>query len=228
MTRQGIWEGMRGIAAIAAAVLPFGIAYGVAATAAGMTAAVALAMSMAVYAGGAQFAVLELWPPGAHSIASIVTATVAVNARLLIYGATLAPLLTSSRGPARYVGAFLLSDESWALASRRLADGKRGLGILIGAGATLWCAWVLGTLLGVQVGSLSIDLDRLGLDVLMAAFFVAILMSTWQGRSDLLPWLVAALTAWGGTIVLPAGYSIALAALACGVAGEVTSAKARA
>jgi 4-azaleucine resistance transporter AzlC len=227
MTWQGLWEGIRDIAAVAAAVFPFGIAYGVAATAAGMTAAVALAMSMTVYAGGAQFAVLELWPPGVHSITSIVIATLAVNARLLIYGATLAPLLTSSRGPARYAGAFLLSDESWALASRRLAEGRRGLGVLIGAGATLWCAWVLGTLLGLQVGSLSIDLDRLGLDMLMAAFFVAILMGTWQGRSDLVPWLIAGFAAWGGTIVLPAGYSIALAALTCGVAGELTAAKAR-
>jgi len=112
----------------------------------------------------------------------------------------------------------VLSDESWALATRRHAEGARDFGILVGAGVAVWVAWVFGTLLGVQVGALPVELERLGLDMLMAAFFVAILASSWRGTTDFVPWLCAAIAALAGAIVLPAGYPILIGALACGLA----------
>jgi predicted branched-subunit amino acid permease len=60
LTADGVWRGMVDIAPLAAFVVPFGIAFGVAASAKGMPADVSVLMSIAIFAGASQFAALDL------------------------------------------------------------------------------------------------------------------------------------------------------------------------
>src|SRR5262245_40635141 len=60
-TASGVWRGSVEIAPIAAFVVPFGIAFGVAASAKGIAPGISVFMSVAIYAGASQFAVLDLW-----------------------------------------------------------------------------------------------------------------------------------------------------------------------
>lgn len=221
ITWHGIRRGLQGIAPVAAAVVPFGMAFGAAAAAAGVSPGAAASMSVFVFAGAAQFTVLGLWPPTVDTLTAILVATLAVNARFVIYGATLAPFVSGSPPLARYATAFFLSDENWALATQSDADGRRDLGVLLGAGVLLWAAWVLGTALGLMTGVLPIEPRMLGLDALMATFFVAILVSSWRGADDLWPWLGAAVAALVSARALPSGYAIAVAAVTAGAIGAL-------
>jgi 4-azaleucine resistance transporter AzlC len=197
------------------------MAFGAAAAAAGLSSGAAMAMSAFVFAGAAQFTALGLWPPTAETLTAIFAATLAVNARFVIYGATAAPFVSGSSALARYATAFFLSDENWALATQSHAEGGRDVGVLLGAGVLLWAAWVFGTALGLMTGVLPIAPRMLGLDALMTTFFVAILVSSWRGAVDLWPWLAAGFAALVSARLLPSGYAIAGAAMTAGVIGAL-------
>ena len=78
-TAQGVWRGCLEIAPIAAFIVPFGIAFGVAASAKGIAPEISIFMSIAIYAGASQFALLDLW----HAplpLATLALTVLAVNA----------------------------------------------------------------------------------------------------------------------------------------------------
>jgi predicted branched-subunit amino acid permease len=91
-TASGVWRGSVEIAPIAAFVIPFGIAFGVAASAQGISPEVSVFMSIAIYAGASQFAVLDLWY-APLPLATLALTVFAVNARHILLGAALAPWL---------------------------------------------------------------------------------------------------------------------------------------
>lgn len=92
LTRQLVWTGFRQMVPIGAFVAVFGAAFGLAALQHGLSAASALGMSTLVFAGAAQFAVLDLWGPQVPMLALVLT-VFAINARHLLMGATLYPWL---------------------------------------------------------------------------------------------------------------------------------------
>src|SRR3954468_2389634 len=81
----------------------------------------------------------------------------------------------SLRGPAwkRGLRAQLVVDESWAVS--HLGGGRYDPRLLLGAGLTLYCAWVAGTTVGSVAGSLLGDPETLGLDAAFPALFLALL-----------------------------------------------------
>src|SRR5947208_796856 len=82
-TAAGVRRGMIEIMPVAAFLVPFGIAFGVAASARGVQADVSLLMSIVVFAGAAQFAVLDLWY-APLPLVTIALTVLAVNARHLL------------------------------------------------------------------------------------------------------------------------------------------------
>ena len=85
-TTNGVWRGCVEIAPIAAFIIPFGIAFGVAASAKGVPGEISVLMSIVVFAGASQFAALDLW----HAplpIATLALTVLAVNARHILLGA---------------------------------------------------------------------------------------------------------------------------------------------
>jgi predicted branched-subunit amino acid permease len=75
-----------------------------------------------------------------------------------------------------------------------LGGGHYDARLLLGAGLTLYCAWVAGTTIGVAAGSLVGDPESLGLDAAFPALFVALLAGQVTSRR-------AALAAVGGAAV---------------------------
>ena len=112
-TAQGVWRGCLEIAPIAALIVPFGIAFGVAASARGIAPEISIFMSIAIYAGASQFAVLDLW----HAplpMATLALTVLAVNARHILLGATLAPWLLQIPRLRRLAALLWLSDANFA------------------------------------------------------------------------------------------------------------------
>jgi 4-azaleucine resistance transporter AzlC len=217
-TAGGIWRGIVDISPLAAFVIPFGVAFGVAASARGMPPETSVFMSMAIYAGASQFAVLDLW----HAplpLATLALTVLAVNARLILLGAALAPWMLKVPLASRLAALLVLNDSNFAYAMSARTRGEADVGILFGSGIIMWFMWAVSTATGALAGSLLGDLSRFGLDAVMAAYFAAVVAGQWKGRSDLVPYLTAAAVAVAGTYVLPPGWHIIAGALAGGTVG---------
>ena len=163
---------MRSTLPLAIAVAGFGLSFGVLARAAGMGSAAPIVMSATTFAGSAQFAATSVLSTGG-SVATAVVAAVLLNARYAPIGVSVAPYLTGSWW-SRFLHAQLVVDESWAIASE--GDGRFNPRVLLGAGLTLYVAWVGGTTLGVFFGDVIGDPARLGLDAAFPALFLALLV----------------------------------------------------
>jgi len=217
-TANGVWRGAVEIAPIAAFIIPFGIAFGVAASAKGVPGEISLLMSIVIFAGASQFAVLDLW----HAplpLATLALTVLAVNARHVLLGAVLAPWLLQIPLPGRVAALLMLSDANFAHAIAARERGEIDAGILFGSGIAMWVTWVISTAAGVLAGSLLGDLSRFGFDAVMVTYFAAIVIGQWKGRLDLIPWIGAAAAAVIGAQVLPAGWHIIAGALAGGAIG---------
>lgn len=218
LTRPLVWAGFRQMLPIALFVLVFGAAFGLASTERGLGASWTVLMSTAVFAGAAQFAVLDLWGPQVPLLPLVLT-VFAINARHLLMGATLYPWLRQLPPARRYGVMALASDSNWALAMQALGRGQPGLGLLLGGGLSLWVFWIVGTVLGTQVGSLIADARRWGLDMVMGCFLLVMVVEGEKNLRMLLIWAVAAgasLAAWRW---LPENSHVVTGTLAGGLVG---------
>lgn len=138
-------------------VVPFGLVFGVAATAAGFDPWQTAAFSALVGAGAAQLAALQMMTEGAPLVVVILTAT-AVNLRLAMYSAALAPHLGAAPLATRLWVAFFLVDQAYAASvleyERRpgqpLADR---LGFFFGTVAPVAPTWIVASFAGAAVGN---------------------------------------------------------------------------
>jgi predicted branched-subunit amino acid permease len=162
--------------------------------------------------------VLDLW----HAplpLATLALTVLAVNARLILLGAALAPWMLKVPLASRLAALLVLNDSNFAYAMSARTRGEADAGILFGSGIIMWFMWAVSTATGALAGSLLGDLSRFGLDAVMAAYFAAVVAGQWKGRSDLVPYLTAAAVAVAGTYVLPPGWHIIAGALAGGTVG---------
>jgi 4-azaleucine resistance transporter AzlC len=217
-TASGVWRGSVEIAPIAAFVIPFGIAFGVAASAKGIPPGISVFMSVAIYAGASQFAALDLWY-APLPLATLALTVLAVNARHILLGASLAPWLLQIPMVRRLAALLLLSDANFAHTMAARDRGETDAGILFGSGLTMWIIWIVSTAVGAYAGSLLGDLSRFGFDAVMVAYFTAVIVGWWKGRSDLFPFVTAAAVAVAGIHILPPGWHIIAGALAGGLVG---------
>jgi 4-azaleucine resistance transporter AzlC len=224
LTLAGTLAGARGILPFAVLVVPLGMAFGVAASQKGFSAAEAVLMSTLICGAAVQFAAIDLWAQSLPFVA-IVGVTLAINARNILYSASLYPWLRSLSWPRRLPMLAVLSDMSWAYGMGMWTAGARDAGQLLGAGGTLWLVWIVATGLGARFGAAIADPRALGFDVTLAAFFVASLAGMWRGPRDLLPWLAAGAGAIAGYWLLPAGWPIIAGALTGALAGTVRDAR---
>lgn len=225
LTMQGMVRGARGMAFVTISVFLFAVTYGVAARSIGMEGWTALATSMAVFAGGSQFAALDLWhtpvPWG-----PLLLATFAVNARHLLLGASLYPWFSGLPPWQRYLSVILMSDANWAQTVQAHAKGEHDAGYLLGSGLVMWVAWAAGTAVGAMLAALSAAaLKTFGLDLIFVAFFACILVDMRRDGRDDLPWLVAAAAAVAALWWLPPHWHVLAGGVAGGVAGVVRDAR---
>jgi len=134
----------------------------------------AIVMSIVVFAGSAQFAVVAVLAAGGGPVAAV-AAGVLLNVRFLPMGIAIAPSIDERPIKRAMIGQALI-DFSWAAASR--GDGRFDHRFMLGATAPNYPCWVGGTVIGVLAGDLIGDPLRLGLDALFPAFFLALLLES--------------------------------------------------
>ena len=147
-------------------MVPWGVVSGVAMVGAGLTSAQALGMSVLVFAGSAQLAVLPLIVVKAPVWVMCMTALM-VNLRYIIYSAVLAPHFAHLSRPWRSLLAYLTVDGMFALFVGRFHGARATSGgatpdpphhanrhwFYLGGSLLLWVAWQVATSVGVFGGT---------------------------------------------------------------------------
>jgi predicted branched-subunit amino acid permease len=194
----------------------FGVAFGAAASAKGLTLAETVAMSAFVFAGMSQMVALEAWPMhwSWSAIATLALIAAVVNSRMILMGAALHPWMATRGNRFNLMQLSLLTDINYLLGARHQADGGRDLGVLVGAGLTTWVGWILWTIPGHVLGGLLADPKRYALDLVMPVYFVCLLVPLWKGPRAAAPWAVAGAVAYAASKLLPGHYFILIGALA--------------
>jgi predicted branched-subunit amino acid permease len=145
--------GFKAALPLAVGIVPFMLIYGVLARAAGLTPLEAQAMTLLVFSG-AQLVAAQMLVGGAPGL-MIVAAGAMMNLRHAIYSATLAPYLKRLSLGWRFLLAYLLTDETFALSIshyQQTGTTRHRQWFFLGAGVTIWLAAQGATLLGLLLG----------------------------------------------------------------------------
>lgn len=172
-------------------VIPFGMIYGILALGAGLPMSVAQAMSAIIFAGSSQFVAAQLFSLSTQGIVIVATVGI-INLRHLLYSASIAPHLNGLSSKWKYLLAYLLTDEAYAITITRFKEDSTTLNrhwFFLGAGLTLWLSWQLSTAAGIFLGT-AVPAGW-SLDFTLALTFIALVMPALKDRAS----LGAALTA---------------------------------
>jgi 4-azaleucine resistance transporter AzlC len=177
--RRGFPEGLRASIPVVVGYLPASVAFGVAAQGAGLSLLETVLMSLIIYSGASQFAIVGLAAAGASWLVMAAISLV-LGVRHVLYGPSLAPHLRRMPTCRTAIAAFGLTDEVFAVASVKLPQRPAGLGWLLGLEAGAYASWALGTWIGGVAGTAAVDaLPSLApaLSFALPALFVALLVS---------------------------------------------------
>ncbi len=194
---------------VAAAVSLYGISFGALSVASGLDVWQTQFLSIVMFSGGSQFAVIGLIASGAAG-GSAITSAALLGVRNTLYAVTMAPTI----GPGlwkRLLAGQLTIDESTAvslsqseLQHKRLGFWVTGIGVFIGWNAMTF----LGAVLGDAVG----DVRAFGLDAAAAAAFLALLWPRLTAKDPIVIAVVAAVVTVIAIPAVPAGVPVLVAA----------------
>ncbi len=169
------------------AAIPFGIIYGALGQTTSLSPWAVLAMSLFVFAGSAQFIAVGLLAASA-SWPVIVLTTFFVNFRHLLYSANLLPHIKQYNQKVRIPMAFLLTDESFAVASNYLkehANQPNFSWYYFGAALFMYLNWQVCTVIGLFIGQSVPNMAEWGLDMAMVVAFIGIVVPCLHNRATL-------------------------------------------
>ena len=223
---QGIRHGMP----ICLGYFSIAIAFGIQAVNIGLFPVQAWMMSMGIFAGAGQFALLLLLASGAGVLEATLTIFV-VNLRYALLSFSLAQRLADHIPTGiRALMGFGLTDEVYAVAV--VQPERVNAAYYAGLALISYLGWNAGTLLGATLGQLLPEVLRRALSISIYAMFLAIVVPPMRQEK---PMAVAVLLAMGFSVLLyllpkPAfltgGVSVLLAALvAAGIAAWLFPAK---
>ncbi len=175
-------KGVRDCLPIAAGYFPVGLSFGISAIHAGLDPWMALAVSMVIYSGAAQFVLLSLLAAGGDSLWAIAGIVLLINTRHLFYGPVLSDRFPAAhrRLPVAFMAA-ALTDEVFAASLHKLdklpADQREGW--YAGLQWTGYATWVTGTGLGAYfavdfAGESTLMMQAFGF--VLPALFLALLL----------------------------------------------------
>lgn len=217
------YAGARACAPVCISVAAYGVVWGMLARGAGLTLFEVILMSGLVFAGSAQFVALELWTatPASLPVGALIMAALIVNLRYLLLTATLRPLFGPGQQGRGALIMGIVSDETWAMTVAEMVKGRGTVAFLLGGGILAYAAWMATTVTGHVLGSAIDDPSRYGLDFAFTATFLALLLGMWKGKADLVPWLVAALTAILSARLIEGSWYILIGGLVGSLAGAI-------
>ncbi|SCY78744.1 AzlC family ABC transporter permease [Desulfoluna spongiiphila] len=212
-------KGCKDALPVSVSVLAYGSVLGVLAARKGLSLTQLAVMNTAIFAGTAQFVMVEMWQDHLPLI-EMTLAVLVMNLRYLLVGASLRSLFTGKTLMEKLVFMHLVTDESWAMTMAAQRRGEASVGHLFGGGVCVYLFWSAGTLGGHAMGAAIAHPEAFALDFALIAVFLALVVGLWRGaRSDLFPWIVAAAASIACAKLLPGKWYI----LAGGICGSLAA-----
>jgi predicted branched-subunit amino acid permease len=183
----------------------YGVSFGAVSVAAGLTIAQTCVLSLLMFTGASQFALVGVVAGGGSALSAGATALL-LGTRNTLYGLKVATLL--GLGGARRAGAaHLLIDESTAMSVTRTTRAGARTGFLV-TGVTIFVLWNLFTFLGAIGGTALGDPRRYGLDAAVGGAFLALLWPRLREPRNRLVAALAVAVALGVVPVAPVGVPV--------------------
>jgi len=183
----------------------YGAAFGAAGVTAGFSILQTCLLSLLLFSGASQFAVVGIMGAGGAAISAIATATL-LGFRNALYGLQMAPILKVS-GIKRVLAAQITIDESTAVATLQENDADRRRGFYI-TGVGVYIFWNLFTFLGALGASAIGDPSVWGLDAAIPAAFCGLIWPRLKNKTHFIVSAVAIAWALALTPISPAGIPI--------------------
>jgi predicted branched-subunit amino acid permease len=194
----------------------YGISFGALGVSAGLSILQTCLLSILLFSGGSQFAVVGILGAGGTGSAAVATSTL-LGVRNGLYALQTSRIL-DVRGLRRLLAAHLTIDESTAVSVGQ--DDRRAgrLGFWV-TGIAVFVFWNVMTLAGALVGNALGDPQRYGLDAAAAAAFTALLWPRLRSRDAAATMVLAVAIALLTSPLLPVGVPVILTVLAAVVIG---------
>ncbi len=183
----------------------YGAAFGAAGVTAGFSILQTCLLSILLFSGASQFAVVGIMGAGGAAVSAIATSTL-LGFRNALYGLQMAPILRV-KGMKRILAAQITIDESTAVATLQENDADRRRGFYI-TGIGVYIFWNLFTFLGALGASAIGDPSVWGLDAAVPAAFCGLIWPRLKNKTHFVVSAVAIAWALLLTPITPAGIPI--------------------
>lgn len=215
-------NGAKTITPVLLGVVPFAMISGITAINTNVPPAIAMFMSVTIFAGASQLAVLQLFHQGAVAAVIIYTALI-INFRFMIYSLSIAPYFQNEPVSWKMFLSYMMTDQSYALSMVRFMNepNDNPKWFFFGASALLWVVWQISTLIGLVLGA--IIPPQLGLDFAIPLTFTAVLFKSIHDKPTVITVVVSAAAAVASAnIPMNAGLPLAaLVGISAGVYSEI-------
>jgi len=208
--------------AVGLAVSLYGVSFGALAVAAGLDVWQTCVLSLLMFTGGSQFALIGVLAAGGVPVTaatgwSAIAAATLLGTRNALYALRTAPIV----GPGaarRLLAAHWTIDETAAVSTAQPTPEARRAGFWV-TGAVIYAGWNTTTLIGALLGDLLGDVRAWGLDAAAAAAFLGLLWPRLRGLQPVAVAIAAAVVAVALAPWTPAGVPVLAAAAVAIVAG---------
>ncbi len=209
---------MRASFSVGLAVAAYGVSFGALSVAAGLDIWQTCVLSLLMFSGGSQFALVGVIASGGAAAGGAAIASAALlGTRNALYALRVAPFIGVT-WPKKAIVAHLTIDETTAVSTAQptLAGQRAGFWW---TGVIIYVGWNIATLLGALIGDLLGDVRQYGLDAAAAAAFLGLLWPRLRQLQPVVVAIAAAVVAAALTPVLPAGLPVLAASLVAVVIG---------
>ncbi len=206
--------------AVGVATGAYGLSFGAVSVASGLDVWQSCALSLLVFTGASQFALVGVVASGGSPFLGAVSGLL-LGSRNTLYGLKVAPML-GWRGVRRAAAAHLVIDESTAMTLTRATREHARAGFL-STGIAVFVLWNLATLVGALAGNSLGDPRRYGLDAAVGGAFLGLLWPRLDSMRTRVAALLGAMLALSLVPVTPAGVPVlaaAVVALGLGLVGR--------
>ena len=209
---------MRSAVSVGLAVSAYGFSFGALGVASGLDLWQTCALSLLMFSGGSQFALIGVLASGGVAAGpAAIAGAVLLGTRNALYAIRMAPIVKAP-WPKRFLAAHWTIDESTAVATAQTDPDAQRAGFWW-TGGIIFFGWNLTTLAGALVGDLLGDVRQYGLDAAAAAAFLGLV---WPRLKQLQPIVVAVAAAVVAAVLtpwLPPGLPVLAAAVVAVVVG---------
>lgn len=218
---KAIVPGIYAISPMLPGTIAFGMAFGALCAQKNFSLAEVQVMMAFVYGGLSQFVAVSSWPDQltVSSIATLAILTLTVNIRFSLMSASLRPWFGTLPPWQAYPAMLLVTDGGWLAATRYRTHGGADASFFVAGGIVLYIVWFLASVPGYLLAGQLSDPKKYGVDLVVPAFYAAMLVPAWKGPRLASPWLVAGVVALAVHWLLPGWWFI----IAGAVSGAISA-----